>query len=151
MRPSYRVVVLLLALTIPLFGCGPQPDLRRSNVAGTSASVQGSPALIPPSSSTVGTPTPLPTATIRPLVSAPAVGSGPSRFTGSFMVDGRPTWLGFLRLTQTGATVTGYLLVVQPGNQGATAGQTVSVQGNTDDDAITPPFFTAWLGIRAAI
>lgn len=142
MPAQRRTIVLLLGLTVLLFACGPRSGLSSGKATGIRATVGISLTVIPTLSPIMSAiPTPPATASPTPAypspASAPVIGAGPSRFTGSFMVDGRPTWLGFLRLTQTGTAVTGYLLVVQPGNQGATAGQTVSVQGNTDGDAIT--------------
>lgn len=65
------------------------------------------------------------------------VGAGPSRFTGTFMADDRPSYLHYLSLTQTGDMVNGYMIQVQPDQMGSTQGENISVHGNVDKDAVT--------------
>src|SRR5579859_4357100 len=45
---------------------------------------------------------------------------GPSDFTGNFMTDNRPYWMGWLSLTQSGVTVTGSMISVEPDGKGST-------------------------------
>src|SRR5437879_5662566 len=58
-------------------------------------------------------------------------------FTGTFIADGRPRWMGFLSLTQTDHSVNGFLLVAQPNDHGATTSETITVEGSADGNAMT--------------
>jgi len=57
---------------------------------------------------------------------------GPSDFTGTFMADNRPYWMGWLALTQSGVTVTGSMITVDPDGKGGTKADTETVTGTTD-------------------
>jgi hypothetical protein len=57
---------------------------------------------------------------------------GPSDFTGNYMTDNRPNWIGWLALTQTGTSVSGSLITVDPDGKGSTIADTLTVTGSTD-------------------
>lgn len=57
---------------------------------------------------------------------------GPSDFTGNFMTDNRPYWMGWLSLTQSGVNVSGSIISVEPDGKGNTKATTNSVTGTTD-------------------
>lgn len=66
-----------------------------------------------------------------------AVERGPSDFTGEYMVDSRPIWMGWLSLTQTGKSVSGALTLAEPDGKGSTKATTHSVSGAIDGDSLS--------------
>lgn len=88
--------------------------------------------------------------TIVSCLAAPLL-PGSSGFSGTFMADNRPDSLQFLSLTQSGNTVSGYLLHVRGYWPGGVSGTTFSVQGTVDGDAITLSFSSCGLVIGCAV
>jgi len=78
-----------------------------------------------------GTVTPLAAPSATTGVST-AVERGPSDFTGNFMTDQRPNWMGWLSLTQSGVTVSGSMINVVPDGKGTTKATANAVTGTTD-------------------
>lgn len=83
------------------------------------------------------TPIPTPTPFNTPVL-------GPSTFTGTYMVDKRPSDIDFLNLVQTGNTVRGYLIIITPNASvngsiptasGSTKSTTISLTGTADGNA----------------
>ena len=66
-----------------------------------------------------------------------AMGALARPFTGTFVADGRPQWLELLSLTQTEQSVSGYLLVAEPDDEGGTKSQMVTVEGAADGSVVT--------------
>ncbi len=86
----------------------------------------GLPTSVTPTIDDVPTPSHVPTAV-----------PGPSTFSGTYMFDGRPDFIYFLSITQTGNEVAGFLNNVNPDGKGGTKATTLSLNGTTDSDVVT--------------
>ncbi len=117
-----RVVPLLVVAALVLASCG-----------STATSPDG------PAPSTV------PTA-LTTLAVSKSVERGPSDFTGNFMTDNRPYWMGWLALPQSGVSVTGSMITVEPDGKGSTKATTATVNGTTDGGSVVSLTTGSFLG-----
>ena len=53
------------------------------------------------------------------------------------MADQRPSWVGYLALTHTGSTVSGYLQTALPDGTGSTKSHSAAIEGTTSGNAVT--------------
>jgi hypothetical protein len=69
------------------------------------------------------------------LITIPVVCARP--FTGTFIADERPGWIGLLSLRQADQGVKGFLVIAESTRDGKTSSKTITVEGFADADMLT--------------